>query len=576
MTTRILAVILALLCLATADVEATEWLSAQLSGPDVKTVGRTAVTFRSSLYLFVSSGREVLYRQSSDAVSWSPRHWNRLDIATPSSPAAAVLNGNLHLFYRSADNEIQFRTFDGSTWSDASLTGARSTTAPAAVTHDNAIALAWRDHEGVVRHGTFNGSALSGATPIPGRTTNLAPAIASFEGTLHVVVTAVDGRFSLTKPPTAGWIDISCMGCPVAATDPVSMVVSNGRLLLFTTGGTSRRVLMRLLDTRLGDDRFLPEDDWMRVGTSGPSVAAGALGRRVALFFDKPWGVPGAVPIFVPAYGLSYLVAEWTTIPLAIVQAADDAPGCAAPADLTNVAQWILYANLVYAPLLIEYTRSHDQRICDVRLQALDSTLKPSFDKKVASDYASKPPLEDKVVVYIRARASGGAFSGADSNFVAMPETMDRVCDAGGTTSLKFYNNMLAHELGHYFGLPHTFRDFPKSSQPRPPESQAEIQTMLEDAKFDLAKAFDNDLGTGVDDTPADPLFEKANVSDAKCTSKDAPVVLTGSDGKPFPHTPPRTNVMSYYQISDTIVNSLTPGQRAVVYRFIRSKVDIQ
>jgi hypothetical protein len=30
---------------------------------------------------------------------------------------------------------------------------------------------------------------------------------------------------------------------------------------------------------------------------------------------------------------------------------------------------------------------------------------------------------------------------------------------------------------------------------------------------------------------------------------------------------------MSYYQISATIVNKLTPGQRAVVYRYLRSKI---
>jgi hypothetical protein len=304
----------------------------------------------------------------------------------------------------------------------------------------------------------------------------------------------------------------------------------------------------------------------MKVGTSGSSVAAGTLGRKVALFFDGTSGLPGVLPLFVWTYGLSYQIAEWTTIPLAVVQTADD--NCSNQADLTNVPRWIQYANLVYAPLLIEYNRSLDRTICDKGLQG------DSFDNNVATTHASEPQFQGRVVVYFRARASGGAFSGASLNFVAMPETLS-VCDARGVRSFNFFNNDLAHEVGHYFGLPHPFHDFPHFSG-KVAMSKAQVQQMLEDSGFDVTEAFDRDLAeAGVGDTPPDPLYESGGVSDEKCTAKDTPVTLSGAHGEAITLIPPRTNVMSYYQISGTIVNSLTPGQRSVIYRYVRSKLGL-
>jgi hypothetical protein len=255
MRVRILGVIVVvygILFLTTPNIQASEWSSATLFGPAVKTVGRTAVTFRSSLYVFASTGQEVVYRQSSDGAFWFPQHeWGALDIKTPSAPAATVLNDTLYLFYRTEGDAIQYQTFDGSTWSSPFTTGASSTAAPAVVTHNNAIVLAWRNNGGRINYSTFNGSSWSSATTIPGRMTSLAPAIASFAGDLYIVVSATAGQFSVAKPPALGWVNISCMGCSVRAASTVSMVVSNGKLLLFTTDGIPQRIVMRVLVLQL-------------------------------------------------------------------------------------------------------------------------------------------------------------------------------------------------------------------------------------------------------------------------------------------------------------------------------------
>ncbi|HEX7589254.1 MAG TPA: hypothetical protein VF478_13140 [Anaerolineae bacterium] len=134
-------------------------------------------------------------------------------------------------------------------------------------------------------------------------------------------------------------------------------------------------------------------------------------------------------------------------------------------------------------------------------------------------------------------QATGGGFSSSSYNFVQMPGFDD--------TSVCGYQNIgaLAHELGHYFGLSHTFtRQF---------SGQASAEAYL--------TAYANDPkiveGDGLTDTPPDPFI---NTPQFQCNPKDS-ITL---NGRVFPL--PRLNIMSYYSTTGVDRTDLTAQQSAI------------
>jgi len=132
--------------------------------------------------------------------------------------------------------------------------------------------------------------------------------------------------------------------------------------------------------------------------------------------------------------------------------------------------QWVDKANQTYAPASVQFLfdPATDWRnlidpiinqMQDVEDKDPDWSCndkfpdgKPKCEKERANAEAAKHP--GKLVVFIRwgrgATATGGGFSWTDYNFVAMPGFRSPMC--GGQNL-----SLLAHELGHYLGLPHTF-----------------------------------------------------------------------------------------------------------------------
>jgi predicted Zn-dependent protease len=94
-------------------------------------------------------------------------------------------------------------------------------------------------------------------------------------------------------------------------------------------------------------------------------------------------------------------------------------------------------------------------------------------------------------------------------------------------------NKTFLHELGHYFGLLHTFQD-----SNSPDESERELVTRGAGSNCAVT-------GDQLFDTPADP-FERLPISSAFECTNTSPADIVDVNGEKF--TPATNNIMSYYQ----------------------------
>ncbi|HEU4334617.1 MAG TPA: RICIN domain-containing protein, partial [Candidatus Eisenbacteria bacterium] len=243
----------------------------------------------------------------------------------------------------------------------------------------------------------------------------------------------------------------------------------------------------------------------------------------------------------------------WLTLQIHAVRVTDTCNGARpAPINPGQVARWVAKANEVYAAARIRFefdaspnTRDWDV-LADTDVNNLDAERPgdPAWErgKAVGNDLASRFPR--KVTILFRHGPGpapvGGGFSSTTYHFVAMPGfDVTTVCGAAQNEYL------LAHEMGHYFGLEHTFREF---------KTRGAAAEALKRAG-NKASAFDGDR---LAETPPEPFIEEL-----QCT-RDAIVILNGI---PFPLL--RENVMSYYHGAS---KTLAPAQVRVVRAFARNR----
>jgi hypothetical protein len=166
------------------------------------------------------------------------------------------------------------------------------------------------------------------------------------------------------------------------------------------------------------------------------------------------------------------------------------------------------------------------------------------FGNRTAADYAGK-----LVVFFIHGAGqgpTGGGFSSSNYNFVEMPGFND-------TTVCGYQNiGILAHEVGHYFGLSHPFAmTF---------QSLKAAETYLS-AHGNDPQAFDGD---GLSDTPPDPFIA---IPQYQCNPQES-ITLSG---RVFPL--PRYNIMSYYSTTGIDRTDLTPQQIAIMHWVLSARM---
>ncbi len=225
-------------------------------------------------------------------------------------------------------------------------------------------------------------------------------------------------------------------------------------------------------------------------------------------------------------------------IPIQALLVSDDDGGRPCPITPAEIKTWVDQANQVWNAAGVHFGFDPAAPDC---CAAIKSTLLNDMtgtgdanwaaEKKYGNEVAARYP--GRAAVYFRhgpgPNPTGGAFSWFDYNFVAAVGRVSTVC--GHVNS-----GILAHEIGHYAGLAHTFARVFASVK------EAEDHFTMNNADPNV---FDGD---GLGDTPPDPFVSTPEV---QCQPTQS-LSLAQVD---FPL--PRGNVMSYYDAP----MGLTPNQ---------------
>ena len=568
---------------------ASEWTEGSPIGPSIRSLGQCANVFGGAAYLFVATSDGIMWQKAVN-VSWHSQNWNRLSIQTDAAPTSVEFGGNLYLFVRNSGNygKISYATYNGTDWSQWKHTSWQTFSAPAVAADDTKLHLFWRDASNKLVTSTFSGGNWSQNSTIANLLTNVAPAAQFFDGNVYLFAVATDGEIRYKRLTDTNWSTIT--GLKTTEISPVALAVSNGKLFIFAQ--SSGIGYYRILDRTHQRDDFLPVDEWVTVesGKARTSLAAVGFLNTVYLFYGRNHshaflgGLTSTTAPYVFAQS-----ATWSEASIAIVPLAKS--DCSQAASTSDFHDLVRFADSVYNPLMIHmslnkiYPTICDDLIWDIGNQ-FNSPNDPasgsnhSFWDKLAST-SEKVEYANQIVIFITNKSGGGGFSGFGPNYVYHPDHVIGVCNSGGLSSFSDYRNSFPHEIGHYAGLPHTFGDVVKENNgQRVAQTLGEVQSALEAANYDTSTLDQDKIGPwindfAINDTPPDPFYEKNGVSDMKCTAANTPVMLL--DKRTAPPTPiilipPRTNVMSYYQVSSTIINKLTRDQGRVIYQGFRRK----
>jgi len=271
-------------------------------------------------------------------------------------------------------------------------------------------------------------------------------------------------------------------------------------------------------------------------------LALGATGFQAVGPVTSPALAPGMLAATAPDWTFAPTVLPKLEIPVQAVFLQDDDGSHPCAITPGNVLAWINAVNQVWAPANIRLTFNETPGSSDyywlksTLLNSMTGDLDPQWPAQVSLGNSWASIYPGKLVIFFRygpgPGATGGGFSWTSFNFIAMPGYYSTgVCGTQNAT-------LLAHELGHYLGLPHTF---PK-----------EFVSYGDAVNYDTAGGSGptNDVfeADGRDATYPDPYIK---TSYYQCDPAVTQVVI---NGKTF--VLPRDNVMSYYYPVNEVTSS--------------------
>lgn len=186
---------------------------------------------------------------------------------------------------------------------------------------------------------------------------------------------------------------------------------------------------------------------------------------------------------------------------------------------------------------------------------------------------------------------AGGGYSGLSSDpkkrprdYAKMPGIV--VGDVGigpVNTGKRGYAKLMAHELGHYFGLSHTFVEPPKWNEgdaPYPKFGADFARTQLVAAKGNAEAAFDGDNLPGTFPDPGPWVFEERSGGSWQSCEGSSTITIGVSPGSSL--TVDRSNIMSYffceaipYISPNRLTDMLSPHQLATIRSVLLSRTHL-
>lgn len=244
-------------------------------------------------------------------------------------------------------------------------------------------------------------------------------------------------------------------------------------------------------------------------------------------------------PFLVPGLLMLLLSACATKIPILAVQLSDDDGTHATTVTKHEIYKWVKSANKTWKKRGYKLVFRGRKDMVRVKSTLLNSQPADNNDDnweiyRIAGNYLASELPSDHVPVYFRGRGSGAwSWGPGNTNFISMP-SFDQACMARKADGAYCHRGcctdlaLLSHELGHYFGLAHTFTDADCTRLTKD-NSDGDLHGQLPDVKED-----------DVRDTAPDPGAGCVPAKLVKCDGGS--VVVSGVHFQP-----PWNNLMSNY-----------------------------